>query len=311
MPAPIAKGILVTVSVLVAAGVAVYNSPQFQEWLSNSRRKLAVALHNLGDEIHPSDSHREDISMTEEESEAAEERRRLARAEIMRRAEVLESLRGARNSSRPLDSFDTLVDKDGNLLSAKDVEAEIDDVIASSTAVDTGAQQPTRRGISKDTPQGSSIGDSGLLLDLSSDTVSHHPSESDVQFTPTSETPGEALFDPFSGTPVGARSPVSDSSHTEGHADYYYSHPFPVSNQTEQSDFMSGISGLDIGDQAQHEISSASSIAGSSNQAREPVDAFSDGGLSDFDVHSIDDLHTPASWSEVGSVISDHDAGHQ
>ncbi|KAJ6145368.1 hypothetical protein N7470_009263 [Penicillium chermesinum] len=272
MPAPIAKGILVTVSVLVAAGVAVYNSPQFQEWLSNSRRKLAVALHNLGDEIHPSDSHREDISMTEEESEAAEERRRLARAEIMRRAEVLESLRGARNSSRPLDSFDTLVDKDGNLLSAKDVEAEIDDVIASSTAVDTGAQQPTRRGI---------------------------------------KTPGEALFDPFSGTPVGARSPVSDSSHTEGHADYYYSHPFPVSNQTEQSDFMSGISGLDIGDQAQHEISSASSIAGSSNQAREPVDAFSDGGLSDFDVHSIDDLHTPASWSEVGSVISDHDAGHQ
>ena len=146
-------GILVTVSVLVAAGVAVYNSPQFQEWMTNSRRKLAVALHNLGDEIQPRDSQEEDISMNEEVGEAAEERRRIARAEIMRRASLLESLSRARDSSEPLDSFDNLVDQDGNLLLPKDVQGQIDgDIMAKSTSVDTGAHQPFRRGINPDIP---------------------------------------------------------------------------------------------------------------------------------------------------------------
>src|SRR5205807_2135047 len=113
-------GIIVTVSVLVAAGVAVYQSPQFQQWVTNSRRKIALALHNLGDEIQPRDSTapvREDISMTEEVGAAAEERRRIAKAEIMRRATLLESRRKSKDLEQRLGSFDTLVDVDGNLRS--------------------------------------------------------------------------------------------------------------------------------------------------------------------------------------------------
>lgn len=62
-------GLVITVSALVAAGIAVYESPQFRQWVDNSRRKIAVALHNLGDEIQPRNATspaRQDISMTEE-----------------------------------------------------------------------------------------------------------------------------------------------------------------------------------------------------------------------------------------------------
>lgn len=300
-----------TVSVLVAAGVAVYNSPQFQEWMSSSRRKLAVALHNLGDEINPRDSPGDDISMTEEASEAAEERRRIARAEILRRASLLEALHNrSQDPNRPLDSFDTLVDKDGNLILARDVQAQVDGDIAQSSAIDTGSQQPVRRGINKDILEGINTGESGLLLDVSSETLSHHPSESDLQFTPTSEAPGDLLFDPFAGSPIRARSPISASSHTEGNDEYYYTHPHPASNDAQQSDLESDLGGSAHGNNTQHGTSPTPSTAGSFSYVHELTDAASDGTQSEFGVHSIG-IATPASWSEVGSVVSDNDAGHQ
>ncbi|KAF2194311.1 hypothetical protein K469DRAFT_195996 [Zopfia rhizophila CBS 207.26] len=53
MPAPLAKGLIIAASVLVAAGIAIYESPQVRQWVDQSRRKIAVALHTLGDEIQP------------------------------------------------------------------------------------------------------------------------------------------------------------------------------------------------------------------------------------------------------------------
>lgn len=53
MPAPLAKGLIIAASVIVAAGIAIYESPQVRQWVDQSRRKLAVALHTLGDEIQP------------------------------------------------------------------------------------------------------------------------------------------------------------------------------------------------------------------------------------------------------------------
>jgi hypothetical protein len=50
---PNPTGIIIAASVLVAAGIALYESPQVREWVHNSRRKIAIALHSLGDEIQP------------------------------------------------------------------------------------------------------------------------------------------------------------------------------------------------------------------------------------------------------------------
>ncbi|KAI9831769.1 MAG: hypothetical protein M1819_004666 [Sarea resinae] len=50
---PAHVGIIIAASIVVAAGIAVYENPHVREWVNNSRRKIAVALHNLGDEINP------------------------------------------------------------------------------------------------------------------------------------------------------------------------------------------------------------------------------------------------------------------
>jgi hypothetical protein len=46
-------GLIIAASVLVAAGIAIYESPQVRQFIEHSRRKIAVALHNLGDEVQP------------------------------------------------------------------------------------------------------------------------------------------------------------------------------------------------------------------------------------------------------------------
>ncbi|GAB7354607.1 hypothetical protein MBLNU459_g5046t1 [Dothideomycetes sp. NU459] len=53
MPAPLAKGIIITLSLLAAIGVAVLENPQVKEWIEEQRRKIAEALRSLGEELDP------------------------------------------------------------------------------------------------------------------------------------------------------------------------------------------------------------------------------------------------------------------
>lgn len=53
MPAVFAKVAIVGVSIAVAAAIAVYESPQARQFAEDVRRKIAIALHSLGDEINP------------------------------------------------------------------------------------------------------------------------------------------------------------------------------------------------------------------------------------------------------------------
>lgn len=133
-------GIIIAVSVIAAAGVAAYESPQVQEWLRQSRQKIAMALHSLGDDIHPrSRSPRpSDASMHEDASDEAEARRRQARAEILDRGRIMQERKRHRHSMTKQNeqgSFDTLVDKDGVL--------KLDGlgVVAESSAIDTSENQ--------------------------------------------------------------------------------------------------------------------------------------------------------------------------
>ena len=305
-----------TVSVLVAAGVAVYQSPQFQQWVTNSRRKIALALHNLGDEIQPRDSTapaQEDISMTEEVGAAAEERRRIAKAEITRRATLLESRRKSKDTEQGLGSFDTLVDVDGNLRSSStDLEQTGNHTAGRSTGVDTASSQAIHRGVTSNRGDSPRVEQRQLHLDVPSETTSNHPSESIIQFTPTSEVPSEFLFDPFADSPVRAQTPVSvsASSHTEGNDQVYYAHPDSQSNFSPPQDLLTELEDIRHDNQFQHPVSSAPSIAGSYGHIDDFRDVSSDGTMSDLGGRSVGGIATPASWSEVGSVISNDDAGH-
>lgn len=133
-------GLIVLAVVVVAAGAAAYENPKVREWLENSRRKIALALHSLGDEINPraEQQRRSDPSMQEDETEAAEERRRRAREEIMERGRIMEERRKGRRASKEMakrsGSFDTLVDKDGMLKKADN--DNVDNTHATTTAVE-------------------------------------------------------------------------------------------------------------------------------------------------------------------------------
>jgi len=74
--APLITGLIIAASVLVAAGIAIYESPQVRQWVDQSRRKIAVALHSLGDEIQPRRG---------SESSDDFERRKKRREELIRR----------------------------------------------------------------------------------------------------------------------------------------------------------------------------------------------------------------------------------
>ncbi|KAL9004241.1 MAG: hypothetical protein Q9188_002931 [Gyalolechia gomerana] len=120
MPAPLAKGIIVSISLLLAAGLAVYEHPQVKQWVDESRRKIAFALHNLGDDLDPPPTHRrnssQDASTREDNSPEAAERRRRARQEIMERGRLMEEKRRSQQAQNTKSrSFDDLVDEGGNL----------------------------------------------------------------------------------------------------------------------------------------------------------------------------------------------------
>ena len=127
---------LITISLLCAAGLAAYENPQVRQWIDESRRKVAVALHSLGDELSPdSESKRasnesnrrtsQDASVREDEDPEAVERRRKARQEILERGRMMEERRRSKQNTDDLHtatskakSFDDLVDKDGALKAA-------------------------------------------------------------------------------------------------------------------------------------------------------------------------------------------------
>ncbi|PGH11518.1 hypothetical protein AJ80_07084 [Polytolypa hystricis UAMH7299] len=331
MPAPLAKGIVITVTIIVAAGIAVYESPKVREWVRDSRRKIAVALHSLGDEIHPGQlnpSRREDISMTEDLGEEAEERRRKARDDISRRAALLEAKR--RNSSTCSSSFDNLVDRDGRLKHEEE-GGEAEGSQGKATGVEIAPSESIHRrhegvtdisrSISDFAPRMSPEHRQAILENIdrdrmqivlpSSDVSSNHPSESLVDLTPRSELPeSDQALESVSHSQLFPAQSTRSSTHTEdGEPDFYYAHPHQAENTTGTDNQQQNPFGI----QSQWTpVSSAPSVASDlSHIHHDPFDHVSnDGTLSEAD-DLRDAIHTPASWSEVGSVVSSNDGAHR
>lgn len=144
-------GLIIAATIVVAAGIAAYENPEVRAWIDRTRHKIAMGLHNLGDEIGPKSPpqpHRpsNDASMHEEQGESAELRRKAAIAEIMERGRIMEERRKRRKLSGQKSrtpSFDTLVDDTGILL--KDTEPTESNTQAQTSAVEPLAQPDALR----------------------------------------------------------------------------------------------------------------------------------------------------------------------
>ena len=334
MPFPVPAGIIISISILLAAGVAVYENPQVQQWVENSRRKLAMALHSLGDELHPNNarkSSRSDPSMNEDDSLEAEERRRRARQEILEKGRILEEKRNGKAKERSASSsFDSIVDKDGKLrtdLEKREAEATTSALeIPSNTegltrrhetqSAQGQAQPPPYEGIREATtnsenspaplPQPLDLESAMQSLIDVSDTASSHPSESILDLTPTSEFPDPDFSSPGS---QGSQH-VGDEAYPH-QSEYFSFHTSPLSEQSEfyymHPDHQGSAPPSSQEPQSrlsqQENASSTPSIAGSMDHINH-VDA-------DPDVASIDSLSeagdgvaTPSSWTDMGSQVS-------
>lgn len=112
-------GVIIAAAVLVAAGIAAYETPQVREWFERSGQKVAMAFKSLGDDSRRrTRPRRQDSSMHEDHDEKAEERRRRARQEVMEKGQFLREQRKRRRLSKDSSrtpSFDSMVDENGRL----------------------------------------------------------------------------------------------------------------------------------------------------------------------------------------------------
>lgn len=247
--------------------------------------------------------------MTEESGEAAKERRRIAREEILQRGALLEARRRKRQSSS-LGSFDSLVDEEGKLRTQDEDLLSSRGSFANSTAVDLTPAQPSQSENNVEAPC-EIVDKDRLHIGIPSDSSPIARSETLVDLTPTSETSGMDFNTPAHDRASGRSSsvdqtdtftgPDSLSSTTSGeNAERHYTHR-DISIEVHGAGLNSPFTDMPI--------SPTPSTAGSYSHIGGSADASSDGTLSDLD-RSTEGIATPASWSDVGSVISE-DAHHQ
>lgn len=237
---PFAVGIIIAASVLVAAGLALYESPQVRQWVDQSRRKIAIALHSLGDDIQP---RRPSECSDDYEARKAETIRR-KRNELIRRARAegiavdLDELaqvgrddveptprRGRPRTNASQKSFDDMVSNDGML-------KKEDGCAGKATGADMSEKSVRRRGMAG-FAAGAAFADPFMLADdgddeppqtpttlhteahspstIAADTPRSHTMEADVPSSP----PSGQLIDLAPTTPTTPASPTSPFFHPE------------------------------------------------------------------------------------------------
>lgn len=335
------QGLILSFSILFAAGLAIYeHNPEIRNWVDDSRRKVAVALHDLGDELAPQPRSRrtrsQDASTREDSSAEATERRRKARAEILERARVLEERRRGKRASAK--SFDELVDEDG-VLKDKATAAR-----ATATKVQPGATEMRKRNVEvqeaalgatlanpfeDETPMGfypknqaiASVAHSRSSTPTPSsptqpflapetpqtlidpDSVANSPSKQLVDLTPTASL--ASLPTSAHREDLASLEPLTQANGDEAPAPEPWSMPVDHWLEPGNASFYSAPSSppacLDDSLSIQHSKSGASTPTVS-----ESGEHVSQIGSEDMDVLSeFGDISTPGSWTEVGSVSSE------
>jgi hypothetical protein len=359
---------VIAISVAVAAAIAVYESPELRRMADDLRRRIAVALHSLGDDITP--PNREPLFNRPEDAEgflvsrglsgedagmeADEETMRRQREELMywnrlrlekqaKEEEVQEKQTSSTTLSRQGSSFDDFLSKD---------ESGEQGMYVFNTGVDLAGNVERLlrrrgegvRGLKASmyaNPFGDEHGidaDDQRAVEAEAIAPQHEEIMSDIynaspapaSATLSAEEPStieEVLFDADSLARTrmdGAQLLERETSQQEyvtagqddrdgvyssiqawaqGSTNGFYS-PLPVSPPAPLSE-------PEIISDGELTPTDSASLAGSGidvgNDARSDVE-----GQRYYDVMSDDEdsIHTPNSWSEVGSVVSENDVGH-
>lgn len=336
-------GVIITVTIILAAGIAVYENPNIREWIDRSRQKIAMALHSLGDDVDPRSrsSRINDPSMREDASEVAEARRRQARAEIMERGRIMEERRRRKQASRSgsdsSQTFDNVVNKGEKLKKDEATMAASSSVEPALGLKDLKNRQSEPQGqdlhesvdsaisLQQLSPRPATVGSDAdpftsryeqemrnawnlPMLETGNGTPSSHASESLIDFTPTSEFPA----DPEVSVPdhEQAHHPVNNSQYFSAAAStssHNLSNDEPEFYYAHPSNPTQPIAPVsqNVRSEIPLSVSSAPSIAGSIDHVHaSDIEESEDGVMSELG----DGMHTPGSaWTDVGSVVSDNE----
>ncbi|KAL7628096.1 hypothetical protein AAE478_002293 [Parahypoxylon ruwenzoriense] len=362
---------VVAISVAVAAAVAVYESPELQRMANDLRRRIAIALHSLGDNISPAE--RENLFNRPEDAEgflrsrgfgaegepdvdADDETRRRQREEIMywnavleekkekerRNSEQIEPIR-PRSSTRG-SNFDDFLRQDDN--------AEKGTYVFSTGSEHQNAQGLIRRrgdgtrGLAQSVYTNPFADEYGIdetiafensLMDPEKDELTSDIYSASTELGNMDETPETPTLSPVPAIPIlvdladeteTPRTPQAQPSERELGPDEYM-----TAGQDDRHDAYSSIqawahdastatsfySPLPVSPVSEPELISdgmltptdSASLAGSGEDvADEAASAGSWNQGQSYDVMSDDEgMMTPASWTEVGSVVSEIDTG--
>ncbi|KAI2465093.1 hypothetical protein F4781DRAFT_410669 [Annulohypoxylon bovei var. microspora] len=382
MPVPVvAKVGVIALSVAVAAAIAVYESPELQRMANDLRRRIAIALHSLGDSVTPQE--RENLFNRPEDAEgffrsrgvnlnpdsdpdvdADDETRRRQREEIMYWNAVREEKKSKEQgdsekvgSSRSRNSsFDDFLREDGNAEKGTYVfqtglqaqnndgllrrrgdgarglsqsiytnpftdEHGIDENIAfENSLMDPERDEiesdiysaSTQLGVKDDTPQSATLLPSPAIVAAAAAAaiavtplIDTEDSTSATQTAPAE--PSERELGPDEYMTAGqenshdAYSSIQAWAHDASTASFYS--PLPVSPDAPMSE-------PELISDGMLTPTDSASLAGSGEDVGEAVSAASWTGSRPYDVMSDDEgMMTPASWTEVGSVVSESEAG--
>jgi hypothetical protein len=365
----IATGAIVVVTIAVAAAVAIYESPEVRQFAEDCRRKVAVALQSLSEEIHPNPESREPQqprfnrpedahgfyqSSAEAGVVADEDSKRRQREELMywnqvhlekkeREEKKRREQEGEKNRSRG-SSFDDFLHEDSNAEKGTYVYNSGANIHGNTE----GLVQRTQgvRGLDRGAVYGNPFGDENHIeieeqQAMDATLMCPEPSEmSDIygaEDRPTRAStqtlareepqPLIDISEPFSPSPVVEQSEQAEeawneslyTSGVQAHPDAFASiHAWADNSQN--AGFYSPLPVTPHG--AMSEVSDLEHVSGditptdSTSLAGSGFDvgnaSSADGEGRDFDELSEegDGVHTPGSWSEVGSVVSEIDAHH-
>ena len=312
----------------------MYENPQVRQWVDETRQKIAIALHSLGDEINPPRSPRSgsaDASTREDDSPEAAERRRRARADILERGRVMEERRRARSSqaSRGM-SFDDIVDEEGRL--KKEAENEANTTAAEMTVDHEGLRKRTAA-VSEDA-LGAAMGE--MLANPFAE-EKYVDSQTQDMFTSvespqqsresTATLPGAPRAADAVAFPQEYHQPLIDAETTSTHPSELLVDLTPTTTNSSAHNDLSELSAetpqqmnyFSVNEWAENSTASfyspPQSDAGLTEGEGSAV-AASDAGTGEHvenmsDVDMVSDVgeesYTPSSWTEVGSVVSEED----
>ncbi|KAF2122399.1 hypothetical protein BDV96DRAFT_482885, partial [Lophiotrema nucula] len=335
---PLTSGLIIAASVLVAAGIAIYESPQVRQWVDQSRRKIAIALHSLGDEFQPrrGSESSEDFEARRRKEETLRRRRneliRRAREEgvavdldelsrIGREEEMVERRPRRQGSGR---SFDDLVGSDGML--RKD-----NDTAGTTTGTEPANKDLRRRGFVGFAAGAAAANpfadDHQVRFDHDDDEA---PSPMPFKYVESRESSATVQGDILSPSPISPPSAqlidlTPEPEPTEQAAQSFYSFtsedshaPVLVDEDSEAENISTGTltprSERSFFTNASVVPSHADDIAILSTQSDDDHDArseaFSEGGFTDAGFSEIGSdaghdsnlgVMTPSSWTDVGS----------